>query len=380
MSVFKRSRALLIFVAASGGAGLLNYAFQVLAARGMSAGDFAEFSAWLAAVASFFALSNWLQFAANFAPGPPRRLRAVLIATLLAVIAAVPLWFGALSSHSARGAMIVIASAAFGWTLGQAQIRLAFEAMALAGIINGLGKLGFALFLPFTALDSYRFALLAGYIPALMYLGVVLWHARPVETAAPGRWTAPLLLSLATALVPQFDLLLMNQTQPPEVFQTLAQASLFYKGIHFILFILAQWLLPHQIQSRRATETRAHVVLAALVFAVAGALTLASPLISRVVLNWNAPPPVETVFFACVHMGFLTLLALRMQEFCTLGEVRKALILLLILCLQGVGQWWFRLPQGVYLPVFASAQALVWCASLRWPNRDWNRRRPAAIP
>ncbi len=57
-----------IYMAANIAAGLLNYLFQVVASRQLSAADFSQMSSWVAHVSVFFILAGVLQYSSNFLP------------------------------------------------------------------------------------------------------------------------------------------------------------------------------------------------------------------------------------------------------------------------------------------------------------------------
>jgi hypothetical protein len=350
------------FVAANLLAGLLHYVFQVVAARELSAPSFAELNGWLADVSVFAAAGGLLQYASNFRPASRARLRSAIVGAGAAAVLLACMWrFGGAGLTPERGLAVVFASCMFGWLLGQAQIRMAFVVMGTAGLIVAASKLAFTFVPFFDPADVERFGLpiFACYGPGVLVLILFLWQAPNVQHSAPGSWAAPLILSMAAAVIPQFDMVLMNHTQPPEIFQDFARASLFYKGIYFVVFIVAQWLLPQQIQARSRTAVKALVLTGAAAAAASAMLSLLSPWISTLVMHWPVAPQAGLVFWSCLHMSLLTLLFLWIQEACAHGRTRVAAFALAALALEALLQSILRLPAGTYLIAITAVQMSV---------------------
>lgn len=349
-----------LFMFANLAAGFLHYLFQLVAARRLTPAGFAELNGWFADVAICLFLAGLLQYAANFWPAPRRQLRFGLLTIVFICLGCLGTWLYAPEFSFARGASVIVAAAAFGWLIGQAQIRLAFGVMSAGNLAFGVAKLAISLW-PTTTnpVAPFAFALLAGYFPAILLLALALWRVSDVEKVPTPSWQAPLMLSLAGAVIPQFDMVLMNHTQPATTFQAFAQASLFYKGIYFALFILAQWLLPQQIHRPTRTPVPRLPATGACAVVVCAVIWVLAPLVSTLLLRWPSPPDGHLVFWSCLHMSVLTMLFFWVQETCALRRPRLALWALGALAVEAGFQLLAPLPAATYVVAIALVQTLV---------------------
>lgn len=349
------------FVAGSLLAGLLNYLFQVLAARQLSPDQFAALNGWFADAAVLFLLGGLLQYAANFAPAPRARLRLAVIGFNIASLLLLWRWSAQSGLTFERGLLLVMGSCFLGWLTGQAQIRLAFGVMAVSGVLFALTKVAAAAWpgLSSAPIEVFALGLYAAYLPAIWFLSIYLWKASDPRTPGQPSWAAPFVLSTAAAVIPQFDMVLMNHTQDASVFQDFAHASLFYKGIYFVVFIVAQWLLPKQIHSKTRTPLKSVAVIALGALVASAGLTAVSPFVSQWVLRWPHRPELDLVFWSCLHMSLLTLLFLWIQETCARRRPIWAALPLVILAAEAVLQLIFRLPAREYLIVLTCLQTFV---------------------
>jgi len=352
-----------LFIIANLAAGLFHYLYQVVASRELSARDFADLNSWFATVAMCFALAGLAQYAANFNPASKTRIRKAALGISFGAIVLLGLWTltdGVLTW--VHGVGVVACSCLFGWMLGQAQIRLVYGTMSLANLSVGLTKLAFVALpgLAITRLAQYELALLVCYLPGIWILAVALARKPDAPSSIPSHWSAPLILSLAGSILPQLDLVLMSHTQGELAFQEFARASLFYKGIYFIVAVGAQWLLPQQIQgTRHQVHRRAGVLLVGLSAFLALGLAIASPYLAQWPLKWDTSPNVELVFWSCLHMSLLTILFLLIQECCAHRRLRPALWAVIILAAEAMTQLILRLPTLTYLYAAVFAQVLL---------------------
>jgi hypothetical protein len=173
------------------------------------------------------------------------------------------------------------------------------------------------------------------YAPSIAYICVHLVVTRQAPSVHEKRialiaaLTAPLLLAFAAAACPQIDLIVVKATQPAEVFQTFARASLFYKAVFFLFLIGANWLLPYEI---RGTAPR-FIRLESGFFLIAGvvvsaALALTGPFVSSWVMHWSEAPPMRLIFLSCWNMCLLSWIFLLIQKACAQDRVRPAALLL----------------------------------------------------
>lgn len=341
-------------------AGFLHYLYQLVAAGRLSSADFAALNGWFADVALCFFLSGLLQYAANFSPAPRARLRVAVLAIAAVCVAGLIAWFTRDGLGWTRGAVVIVAAGAFAWLLGQAQIRLAFGLMSIGNLLFGLTKLGLA-FWPMGAhaLEPFAFALFGGYLPAILVLAIVLWRSADVATTPTPSWSAPIMLSLAGAIIPQFDMVLMNHTQDAETFQSFAQASLFYKGIYFALFILAQWLLPQQIHRPTRTPVRSLLATGLCAFAVSVVIWALAPFVSTMLLHWPTPPDGHLVFWSCLHMSVLTMLFFWVQETCAFRRPQLAIWTVAAFALEAGVQMLVQAPAATYVVTITLVQIAV---------------------
>lgn len=368
------------FVIASAAAGLLHYLFQLAAARGLSAPDFAQFSQWFAQIAFCFFIGGILQYAANFAPARRPFLRASIVALNLFLILLGVIWFTHEGLTFTHAALVVISSCVFNWFFGQAQIRLAFTTLAIASLTIGAAKLIMALnpAIEPSDLNRYAFPLFACYIPAIWMMSYVLWSKEDPKTTGQVSWLAPIVLSVAGAGIPQFDILLMSYTQTPEAFQEFAQASLFYRGIYFVVAIVAQWLLPHQIHGNAGSMLKNLGVVAAAAAALSGAMAWLAPGAAQAVLNWQTAPAQDIVFLSCIHMSLLTLLFLWIQETCAGRRPRLAAAVLSVLALEAGAQWLFQFQVRDYLILVSLVQLSILAAAYRLNPARYQQPEPGA--
>ena len=316
------------FAAASLAAGLLNYFFQVIASRQLDAAAFSALNAWFAELSIFLLLSGILNYGSLFSPVPRARARAVIVALNLAALGLFALWWRLEGPLSLARAVVLLLTAYIGaWLAGQVQIRLALGLVAVAGLLTGATKLA-ATWWPVgtpATLDRYGLALFVCGLPTIWLYSAYLWRAPDAEPRA-GKpvWLPVVLLSAATAIVPQFDLVLMHNTQAAEAFERFARASLFYRAIYYMIAILAQWLLPRQVRGQESIWRVGWAPLAAFTLAASLGLTAVSPLVSVHLLHWESAPGAALIFLSCLHMSTLAMLFLGVQRACAEGDARRA--------------------------------------------------------
>lgn len=318
-------------------AGVFHYLFQVLASKEMAAAEFAQFSVWLATVAVLCMLGGLLQYAGNFFPSTKSQAeRSLLVSTALTFVFSVA-WFFIPASNDLQGALIVISAGLFGWILGQIQQRLLFLLMGIMNLAMAGVKVFFVL-IPGTfgtVMERFSYALLICYFVALLVTYLVSRSSKFEITSSPSGmkstqtaalWLAPLLLSISGAIIPQMDIIVLQKWQPDQVFQDFVRASLFYKGIYFLMFIFAQWMLPQQISK---TGSKAHQGILTYHFAIAAfvgslAVTVVAPYVEQFILKWDSMPPAAMIFYSCFNMSLLTWVFLLIQESCARHQLRLA--------------------------------------------------------
>lgn len=359
----KEFRSASLFFLSGIAAGAFNYLFQVVAGRNLSAENFAALNGWFANLSVLFFLGGILQYASNFWPAKRSAIRISIIAANILTALAIWYWLvqpGALTAD--RAAIILVLSTLFGWLSGQAQIRLAFGVLSIAGFLVAATKFGLT-FIPISSaseLDRYALALFIAYVPALWIIGFYLWNA-PAAAKGPSKpkLAAPVILSAAAAIIPQFDMVLMSHTVGAQDFQEFVRASLFFRALYFLIFILAQWLLPRQIQSAKGNILVHFPKIAAAAALISAVLTLISPVVSQKVLGWETSPDQFVIFMSCMELSLLALLLLKIQELCAQGKVKIASMLMAVLVVEAMVQWIGRFDVQVYLSYVTAVQALV---------------------
>lgn len=327
------------FLAANMGAGILNYLYQVVASKQLNASQFSELSAWMAYFSLFLIVASASQYAANFKPIPTHRLRAILIALILVVFTCLGTWFAVTETFSVvHSALIVVSASVFAWLMGEVQTRLLFGVMASANLGVAAIKLIFALSAATATrpLDLMTLGLIAGYLPASLLLAIVLWRSgRHNQTVSEGSWVAPLLLSFVSTLIPQMDMILIHRTQSPEIFEEFARASLFYKGIYFLVFIFSQWLLPQQVRRTQQVPGWRYLGPGYLgLILLSGGIAWASPLAVSLWLNWPKNPSPLIIFLSCWNIGLLAWIYMHLQKACAEGRLKVPVIASTILVLE----------------------------------------------
>ncbi|MEK7356431.1 MAG: hypothetical protein AAB250_08275, partial [Bdellovibrionota bacterium] len=237
----------------------------------------------------------------------------------------------------------------------QIQFRLAFTLLAATGLLQAIMKVAIVL-VPWAGdnrIEAYAFSFFAIIFPSQWIGSIYLLRSKvpraPEILKGWRSWIAPFLLSTAVAIMPQYDLVLMSHTQSSSRFEEFAFASLFYKGVYFVLFIVAQWLLPQQIQKKAEVRNLWLSVSFAVAFSIV--LTLLSPLISTIILNKDHGPDAWLLLLSCLHMSLLTLTFLGIQQACADGRVWAAAIALLVIGLKGGLQFAAALDAPVYLVI-----------------------------
>lgn len=307
----------------------------------MAASEFATFSVWLAQVAVLSMVGGLLQYAGNFFPSTKNQAEKSILLSALMTLSFSVFWLFLPSSLTLQGAFAVVSAGFFGWVLGQVQQRLLFLLMGIMNLSMASAKLLF-IFLPGTfgaVTEKYAYAITAGYFIALF--GTYLLTRIPKfelqgspqgvqDATAWSLWMAPLVLSITGALIPQMDIIVLQKWQPEEIFRDFVRASLFYKGIYFLMFIFAQWMLPQQI-SKVGSKTQKgiltyHFAIAALLGSLA--VMFAAPWVEQTILKWDSMPSSAVIFWSCFSISLLTWIFLLIQESCAQKDMKLAALAL----------------------------------------------------
>ncbi len=345
MSVLK---SISYFIAINIAAGVLNYLFQVVGARSLSIEDFSKFNKWYAYTTMFALTGGLLQNAANFYLIPHKQIiRQNVIFVVLAIIGlGLVLSERSESTRLFTGIFILFATMN-GWLTGQSQVRLMYQTMAFAGLTIAAVKVGLAGFQiwPSTT-ETYIKIITLAFVPSIALLSYRLFKSEKnlniqVRHTSREVISAAIAISVATALVPQIDILILSKTLNKNTFEAFIQASIFYKVVFFFFLIVAQWLLPQQTLDQGLSIIRKLYTFAPLALGLAAAsiLTLISEPVSVNIMNWHPAPPRSYVFFSCINMSLLTWLFLLIQEACAKRKAHVALGSVVGLILLGVFQY-----------------------------------------
>jgi hypothetical protein len=246
-------------------AGVLNYGFQIQAARRLGLVDFGVLSNWLANVTIMLMVASLSQMLANYFPMSKRRLAWCsigMIGASVSVAACLLLMSlnGTLTPQLNQLAAVFIGVAS-SWLGGQVQARLRFGLLGLALFLGAAAKFGttFVAFPGQTELTSYYLAIPLGLTVAAVILGGVILlrpagdhHLVSVAEQPAARVTSAAILAVATALLPQLDIINLRLTQTDAMIGQYSRVMLFAKGIFFSAATMLQVALPLHLLAQRA--------------------------------------------------------------------------------------------------------------------------------
>lgn len=352
--------------------GVLNYFFQIFASRTLDASDFSRLNAWFADLAVLFFIGGIIQYYGIFFPASRKSLRQAIVGINLGCLGLAGLWALTPPGQTLERSLLIFAgTTAFSWLMGQIQYRKMFATLGVANLAMSLTRLA-VIFLPLAALttvEQFRLAYFANYFPALWLISWYAWRLPDTTQVTLQKnhgwqlWFAPVVMSLATAVIPQFDMVLISRLMPDDIFHDYARASLFARGIYFSFLVLAQWLLPFQIQGDFHNFRNRMINPALAVLSVASAIVIAwlSPWIVSMFFHWDHAPSTSLVFFSCLNVNLLTWLFLLIQKKCAEGQAAKAAIALSGLAVEAAAQFLARWPSEGYFSFAILFQAvLVW--------------------
>lgn len=310
------------------GAGLLNYLFQIYAARTLSGVEFGQWSGWLAQFSVSLFIALWVQslmaFRRNALP-ELSRVRLLTVFVALSLLSA-----GAIASEVAflNNAMgwlwTVLSSAFFGILLAERRLIL----LSVVTLLTVASKFAVAFALPTP--DGFTYGVLYGPIAALLIYAWVGLPASSTTIRGVDRRRALLLssffFSLATAITPQLDLLVAQIVLSPEALGGFAKVALLYKGFFFLFMILAQVVMTYQVRGAFFHLPGRWLFV---IYAAGGILAWG---LSQVVSIEMVPP--VWLIMAMVHIVSLTILFLLTQQAATQQRWRWPAVLSAALCVE----------------------------------------------
>lgn len=324
----EKSRAL-IFLLINAFAGLLHYFFQLLAARKLSVEEFGGFSGWLAWVYLGLSLGSVAQYGANFFPVQKRGLKISILLSVSTGLVVTALFFSSKTlSYFEIGFMTLFLAPFSTWLLGQAQRRLLLMTFAFGSLFIAAAKLGIPYFWNSQpAEDIFYWSLPLSSFCGILFLVPFLVKdlSSPVQGVGTDlsyiktRIAGAVLLSFSAVFIPNIDLVYVDTLKDMEILAPFAQVSLFYKAVFFVILILAQWLLPHQLQqgpggapSPRRMKFFVRVCALGLMFSLCSSAVASE--FYRIVLGKPFLAPILWVFLSCFNVSLLTGIFLEVQS------------------------------------------------------------------
>lgn len=330
--------ASIYFVLTSLAGGILHYLFQIIAAKRLEPVAYGELMSWSAYVSIGMALGLLAQTSANFFPTYQSKKESLVLGLITLVCLSASFMTDNLISLAILG---IIFSIVYGWINGQYQARQIFATMGTGVVLVGLTKLA-SLFTGREDLGIYYLGFIIGSAYGALYLLLLSFRLREHKAVLKTHGTlkenalSSILLSLATMLIPQFDLIVSHMTQTPEITGTFARVGLIYRAVFFFILIFAQLILPSQIQNqvREYSPKEKMNLFVALIASLPLALVVAaiSPLAIKLVLDFDLSPHRDWIFLTSVHVCLLTLVFLIIQRHAALRDNKTILKFFGVLC------------------------------------------------
>lgn len=343
-------RGSIILLCTNGIGGVLNYGYQVEAARRLSVVDFGLLNSWSADTGIMLSLGGLCQMLAHYFPLNRVRLAQLGLGVFL-IAAIVTVWLtmlaanGGLTDWNSRiGALLMCIGAS--WLMGEMQLRLHFSIIGFCGLVGAATKFGIALivFPQQSPATSFYLSLTAGLGFAAMILGLsvlLMWrqedHINRPSTRNGARFTCAFILALSGALVPQMDLINLRLTQSAAIIGNYARSSLFAKAIFFSAGTALQVTLPLHIrnQNQIGSETQGIWRVELLIF-VGCALTacgaaIVGPWLSRRLLGFDLDGYQSWILLTGLIATVLFGLLQRIQRDCAALDWRRGGLCLLSL-------------------------------------------------
>lgn len=342
------------FVIANILAGVFNYLFQVIVAHRLSSVAYGQLMSWIAYVSIGMTLGLMAQMSSNFFPS--RHLKPASL--IVAVLTVIGLGFSFTSpSLVLLGSLAIGYSVGFGWLNGQYQARHVFTTMGTAALLSSFTKL-LALFSGRNDEMIYYLGFTIGSAYGALFLALMCFRlSKTTDVVVKGTFrenaSAAVLLSFATMLIPQFDLIVINNTQSAEVIGEFARVGLIYRAVFFLVLIFAQLLLPKQIQTRDYNVTTKRHLFMALIAILPLAMVAAAigPWVLNMLLGFDISHLRIWIFLSCVHVCLLTLIFLFIQKHTAMRENRVALKFFAVMAAVFAIGYFTKLPIDRYLTI-----------------------------
>ncbi len=303
--------------------GFVNYLYQILCSRILTLEDFGFFNSWLAEVSGVLFFAIFLQYLANLWP-PQEKQKKIILGVIFLLICSFGLAYQGdlLDGSNVYFISVFIFGCVFSFLYGVTQGLLGYVAMGVGAMVVALTKFGYIYWWQSSNLVVYYQSLLISYAIGVLALAVYIY--RTPLSSQPSKFSVgaagALILSIATALIPQLDILVVKYTQTPETIGKFSYVSLFYRGFFFLMLIFLQWLFPRQI--REASKARTTLPIKTIckmagLGAAAGALCIfIFPLITSYFLNKRIEVEPYWILFSFIHIALLTLIFSLIQSEC----------------------------------------------------------------
>lgn len=268
----------------------------------------------------------------------------------------------------------------FMWLLGQLQSRLLFFAVGTVLMVSAGSKLATALLGHNTASSEaafywafwMSFVLPVGLILIFAVMSEMKSETTPVTLSfseIKKRLLATTALATAATLIPQVDILVAQQLLSPELLGEFSRVSLFYKAGYFGLAIVAQWLLPHQIQQNVSNHKSANWILVLFGLGILGAATAGAvgPALAEYLLKFSLAESRTWIFLSCLNMSAMIALYFFIQTDCSNLYLRRPFILLSLVSGANL-VWLYTSPSMTQFLVCICATNITLVAGVYWQH------------
>ena len=371
-----------LFLGLSAVSGAVYYIYQLLAAKLLSPEDFGQFSGWMAWVYLGLAGGAFTQYLGNFFPVQKKGLKVSLgFAYLISFFVVMGFWLSSEFNALKIGWMAILISPFAGWLAGQTQRRLLLITFSFGGFLMAVAKLGIVFLLPYandlmnisvTRAELFYWSLPLSLVIGIAYFGAILARERkrsPISFAKADshirtRILGAVLLSFSSVFIPNIDLVYVNHIQPSSVLTQFAQVSLFYKIVFFVILIIAQWLLPRQLnrtdeQSRSTRRMKLFVRVCSLGLMFSLVASAVAPQFYKIVLGKEFLAPMLWVFMSCFNVSLLTGIFLEVQDQIASLKVADATACLIIQILTVLICALMKLDLVIYLQVQIAVNSML---------------------
>ncbi|MBM4251543.1 MAG: hypothetical protein FJ146_06195 [Deltaproteobacteria bacterium] len=375
-------------------AGIFNYGFQVLAARRLAVADYGSLNLWIADITIALSVGTIAQMTANYFPLKATTLRKVApVALVLGLAVATSIVMVAVHgglNDLVAGAAAVGLGVMAGWLGGQVQARMQFALLGLSLVFAALLKILIAGLVPpgagsaTDALTAYHLAVAISFIAPIILIALrSLTHPfqtvpRVAEDRVQAKIICASLLALATALIPQLDIINLRQFQTSEVLGQYARVMLAAKAIFFGAAAILQVALPFHLRAQDAKMDRSaggairrtELTVVAACFVASGLAAVLLPWLSLIFLGFDLGGyQLWILLTGCIASLQFALLQEIQRDCAKLAWKRAAVVLAALGVVLVWGAWGGQsgAPQNVghYLAVVAVYYAAVLGVRLR---------------